>query len=169
MRWKFHLAVCGCGWGVYRSIIALEPDENNCRILRERIDELAVRDVTVRQVCAYDKDGFVKFSGEQEQGGIQENAEQYRLYPAVTLDSLCQELKASVSLLKINFPFSVPQILNGAKGLLKEKKPKVIIRAGFDENVLVRTYETIKKLNPDYRIYLRYTVGIPQGLTIFAI
>lgn len=155
--------------GTYRSIIALEPDETNCRVLRNNIKGRALQDVVVRQVCAYDKDGFVKFSGEQEQGGIQEDAAQYWLCPAVTLDNLCDELNAEATLLKINFPFSVPQILNGAKALLKKRKPKIIIRAGFDENVFIETYKTIKSLNPTYQIYLRYTVGIPQGLTIFAI
>lgn len=163
--WPFVDAVDGS----YRSIIALEPDESNCLILRERIKDRAVQNVTVRQVCAYDQEGVVKFSGEQEQGGIQENAEQYSLCPAVTLDGLCAELNADVTLLKINFPFSVPQILSGAKGLLSQRKPKVIIRAGFDENVLIETYRMVKNLNPDYQIYLRYTVGIPQGLTMFAI
>lgn len=163
--WSFADAVDG----TYRSIIALEPDEDNCRILQKGIEDRAIQNVFVRQVCAYDREGFVKFSGEQEEGGIQENAEQYRLYPAVTLDGLCQDLNAGVSLLKINFPFAVPQILNGAKQLLREKKPKVIIRAGFDEAVLIETYQALKSLNPGYRIYLRYTVGIPQGLTIFAV
>lgn len=163
--WPFVEAV----EGAYRSILALEPDEKNCHILREQVESRGIRDVIVRQVCAYDKEGFVKFSGEQEQGGIQENAEQYYLCPAVTLDGLCDELHAEATLLKINFPFSVPQILNGAGNLLKKRRPKVIIRAGFDENVLVETYRTVKDLNPDYQIYLRYTVGIPQGLTIFAV
>lgn len=163
--WPFVEAV----EGAYHTIIALEPDEDNCLLLQDRILERSLQNVIVKQVCAYEKEGFVKFSGEQEQGGIQEDAGQYRLCPAVTVDRLCKELEADVSLLKINFPFSVPQILQGAKELLRKQRPKMIVRAGFDENVLLETYRTIRLLNPDYRIYLRYTVGIPQGLTIFAI
>lgn len=163
--WPFVDAVKG----TYRGIIALEPEENNYAILNENIKNRAIPNVTVRQVCAYDRECLAAFDGDQEQGGIREDAEQSRLYPAVTLDGLCRELNAGVSLIKINFPFSVPQILNGAGGLLRERKPKLIIRAGFDETVLLKTYRTIKDLNPDYGIYLRYTVGIPQGLTIFAV
>lgn len=163
--WSFVDAVNGR----YRSIIALEPDEDICRVLQKRIKDRVIQDVIVRQVCAYDREGFVKFSGEEEEGGIQEDAEEYRLYPAVTLDRLCEELNVGVSILKINFPFSVSQVLSGAKHLLLEKKPKVVIRAGFHEAVLIETYQALKRLNPDYRIFLRYTVGIPQGLTIFAI
>jgi len=163
--WPFIDAVNG----KYRSIIALEPDENNCLMLQKNINERAVKNVIIRQVCAYDKVCLVKFGGEQEQGGIQENTEEYRMCPAVTIDGLCHELNTSVSILKINFPFSVSQVLNGARNTLRVKKPKIIIRAGFDENVLIKAYKTIKALNPDYRIFLRYTVGIPQGLTIFSI
>ena len=78
-------------------------------------------------------------------------------------------MEEAISLIKINFAFSVSEVLDGGKNLLKKKKPKLIIRAGFDENVLLETYLLIKKLNPQYKIYLRYTVGIPQGLTLFAV
>ena len=84
--WPFVEAV----EGAYHTIIALEPDEDNCLLLQDRILERSLQNVIVKQVCAYEKEGFVKFSGEQEQGGIQEDAGQYRLCPVVTVDRLCK-------------------------------------------------------------------------------
>lgn len=165
--WPFIDAVKG----KYKKIIALEPDTENYHALLQNISSRNVQNIITRKVCAYCKNGEVKFSGTKEFGGITEAAEYYQTYPAIAIDSLCRELgpDSSPSIIKINFPVSVSEILRGAKNLIKSKRPKLIIRAGFDEHVLLKTYETIKKINPVYQIYLRYTVGIPQGLTIFAI
>ena len=38
-----------------------------------------------------------------------------------------------------------------------------------DEKVLLDVYRTIRKMNPQYKIYFRYTIGMPQGLTLFAV
>lgn len=165
--WPFVEAVNG----KYSQIIALEPEDKNYSCLEESIKERRLTNVVIKKVCAFNKNGQVKFSGGEELGGIQETAEHFQIYPAATIDSLCQELgpHSAVSIIKINFPFSVPEILQGAGNLLKTRRPKLIIRTGFDENVLMETYRTIKEINPMYQVYLRYTLGIPQGLTIFAV
>lgn len=157
----------------YSYIMALEPEEENYVLLKKNIENLKVKNIMAKQVCAYNKCGTVHFEGDWEQGGIKTSISEssYKMYPATTIDSLCEELprEKTISIIKINFAFSVSEVLEGGKNLLKERKPKLIIRSGFDENVLLETYMFIKKVNPQYKIYLRYTVGIPQGLTLFAI
>lgn len=74
-----------------------------------------------------------------------------------------------ISIIKINFLSAIPEILQGAKGLLQEWKPRVVIRAAYDERELLKIYLAIKNINPSYRLYLRYTLGLPQGLTLMAI
>ena len=156
----------------YNAIIALEPEEENYEILKENIRSHGIENIVLKKVCAYDRDGYAKFVGDKEQGGIVLNTNsEYTLYPTVKIDSLQQDTDAAknISIIKINFPFSVPEILKGASNLLKNRKPKIIIRIGFNENVLVQTYLTIKEINPSYKFFLRYSIGIPQGLTMFAI
>ena len=167
--WSFQQAVDN----KYRAIIALEPEEENYLLLQKNIESKRVKNIIAKQVCAYNKCGMVCFEGDREQGGIKKtiSTSEHKAYPAITVDCLCEELsmEEAIYLIKINFAFSVSEVLDGGKNLLKKKKPKLIIRAGFDENVLLETYLLIKKLNPQYKIYLRYTVGIPQGLTLFAV
>lgn len=155
----------------YRSVIALEPEEENYLLLRKEIENRGINNIIAKQVCAYNECGTVHFEGDREQGGIKTSTSAYKTYPAVTIDRLCEELPMGemISIIKINFAFSVSEVLEGGKNLLRERKPKLIIRAGFDENVLLETYLVIKNINPRYKIYLRYTVGIPQGLTLFAV
>lgn len=157
----------------YRSVIALEPEENNYQRLVENITKRNLENITAKQVCAYNRNGSVRFEGVMERGGVKDTKQDavYKMYLAQTIDSLCNEsvMARNATILKINFPFSVSEVLEGAGGLLKNQKPRLVIRAGFDENVLLNTYFTIRDLNPDYKVFLRYTVGIPQGLTIFAV
>lgn len=156
----------------YRAIIAIEPDEENFICLKDFVARNGIENVILKKMCAYSRDGYVKFSGDKEQGRVTPNNENVRIYPAMKIDSLCNEIPpeyADISVIKINFADSVPEIMDGAKKLLKENKPKLIIRIGFDENIFLETYKKIKKYNSSYKVYLRYTVGIPQGLTLFAI
>ena len=158
--------------GKYRSIVALEPDEDNYIELNKNIKKSGYDNIFTKQVCAYNEDKNVRFGGCKEIGGIKkgEFTTDSRLYPARRIDTLCREFDAinDTTILKINFAFSVIEVLDGAQGLIKSKKPRIIIRAGFDEKVLLKAYLAIKNLNSEYKMWLRYTVGIPQGLTIFA-
>lgn len=157
--------------GRYKGIIAVEPDEANFAELKTNLTRCGVDKITLRRECIYDHDGYVSFEGEKEYGRICETAKESRSYPAITIDSLCRELavEQSLSIIKINFPFSVPEILYGAQNVMRQVKPKLIIRIGFDENVLLNVFKVIREINSQYKIYLRYTLDMPQGLTLFAI
>ncbi len=157
--------------GRYKGIIAVEPDGQNFSKLQANMIKRGVDNIIFRQECLYNQDGYVYFEGEKERGGICKDTGRGRSCSATTIDSLCRKLgvEQSLSIIKINFPFSVPEILFGARGTLQSIRPKIIIRAGFDERVLLASYRVIKEINPEYRIYLRYTLGIPQGLTLFAV
>lgn len=165
--WPFVEATKGC----YKNIIALEPEKENFDNLMKNVKKRNLKNFLAKQVCAFDKTGKVKFTGNMEQGGINEDAAEYQVYPSLRVDDLWRNEKAAsdISVIKINFPFSVPQILIGAKELIREKKPRIIIRIGFDERVLVETYRVIKEIRDDYKIYFRYSIGIPQGLTMFIV
>ncbi len=157
--------------GEYATIIALEPDVQNFELLEKSIVSNKYKNIILKKVCANNKNGYVYFKCDGESGGISESSEDCQRYPAQTLDSLCieQKLENEISIIKINFAFSVKEILEGAKEILLRSKPKLIIRVGFDEEVLISTCSLISQINSDYKFYLRYTLGIPQGLTLFAV
>ena len=80
----------------------------------------------------------------------------------------CQTTE-DISIVKINFLSAVPEILEGARKLLLDRKPRLVIRAAYSEDELLKIYSSIKNINPTYQIYLRYTLGVPQGLTLMAV
>ncbi len=165
--WSFIDAV----EGTYQSVLAIEPDMDNYTFLLKEIERRKLKNIIVKQVCAYNENTHVHFSGNTQSGRIDNANNERELYEAVTIDYLCGELKMAedVSIIKINFASAVPEILEGARKLLQEKKPRLIIRAAYDEKELVKIYLSIKNINPSYRLYLRYTLGLPQGLTLMAV
>lgn len=153
----------------YKGIVALEPEKSDFEVLHNEIEKRNLKDVVLKNVCAYHKNGYVKFAGDSEQGVIDEMAQNYSMCEARTIDSLCDEIElaSDISIIKINFAVSVPEILEGAKELIRRNKPKIIIRIGFDETVLAETYRAVKRLDDTYKPWFRYSIGIPQGLTVF--
>ena len=79
------------------------------------------------------------------------------------------QLETPVSIVKINFPFSVIEVLEGMTNLIDTEKPKLIIRIGFDEKVMRAVIFKLREMRGDYKLFFRYTIGIPQGLTLFAV
>lgn len=165
--WPFIDAVKG----TYQSILAIEPDMDNYIFLMKEIQRRDLKRIIVKRVCAYSKNTHVHFGGEIQSGRIDNTNNAYELFEAVTIDYLCKELNMTedISIVKINFLSAVPEILKGARRLLQERKPKLVIRAAYSEKELLRIYLFIKRINPSYRMYFRYTLGLPQGLTLMAI
>ncbi len=162
--WAFYDIVKG----QYKKIVAIEPEGNNYEILCQNIKDRQMDNVITKRVCVWEKQGQVAFQGMGERGKIVDAIDaDSRLLPAITIDSLKNE--ANISIIKINMLSSIPEILKGGKELIEVKKPKLIIRVGFDETLMMNVYKTVKELNPFYRIYFRYTLGMPAGLTLYAI
>lgn len=160
--WSFISAVSG----KYKKIIALEPETKNYEKLDKMIKQKNCGDIELKKVCAWKEAGKVQFQGDGELGGItddEDNGSYER--QAVAID--CFEEK--FSLIKINFPYSVSEVLEGGDKLLKYQKPKLIIRIGFNEKLVLDTFEKIKEINNKYHIYFRYTLGMPEGLTLYAV
>lgn len=72
-----------------------------------------------------------------------------------------------ISLIKINYLSGVVETLRGAEKILKEKKPNLAVMAGFDEWGIIKIPQIIKKMNPEYRLALRYASPMPARLMLF--
>ena len=72
-------------------------------------------------------------------------------------------------MIKINFLNGVGETLQGAERILREQKPKLAITVGFDEWGVMKIPRIIKRINSDYKIYLRYETPMPARLILFAV
>ncbi len=157
--------------GTYQSVLAMEPDKDNYAVLLKETQRRNLNNIIIKKVCAYNENTYVLFGGKMQRGEVDNTNSEYELYEAVAIDDLCEELGMieDISIVKINFLSAVPEILEGARKLLLDRKPRLVIRAAYSEDELLKIYSSIKNINPTYQIYLRYTLGVPQGLTLMAV
>lgn len=158
--------------GKYSNIIAVEADSEIFKVLTKHIEELGLKNVYSINKGAWNTDGKLYFTtdGVTQNGGIQDSGNGPQI-DVVRLDSFVSENGLpKISFIKINFTqSSVIEVLEGAEKILVKDKPKIAIIAGLNENTVFEAPETIKRINPDYKIYLRYLAAMPARLAIFAV
>ena len=75
----------------------------------------------------------------------------------------------NVTLIKINYFAGVKEAVEGAKNLLQKQAPKLAITLGFDCRNIRCIPLLLKKINPEYKIYLCFNRGMASGLTLYGI
>lgn len=149
----------------YNHIYALEPEENNYRRLLEygRVNQLA--NLICYPYGSWNDNTILKFRQTEESSSIEEEGEV--ALQVFKLDTLLSGKR--ITLIKINFLNGVMESLEGAENILREQKPKLAITVGFDEWGIIKIPQIIKKINSDYKIYLRYGAPMPARLILFAV
>lgn len=91
------------------------------------------------------------------------------LIPVTTVDDLCANLR--VSIIKICVGNTIVPLLAGAKRILSEYTPKLILTAGIDKRALIDYIPQIEALagKNRYKYYLRFTNAMTECLVLYAI
>lgn len=152
---------------IYSKIIGIEPEQSNYNELKKNIRNQ--KNVLLFDCCIWKEDGYVNFSPDNDLGGITSTSLYTIEKEARSIDSLCDEYAIAPTIIEMNFPFSVVDILDGMKNTILKFYPKLILRVAYFEDTIIETYNYISEKYPKYNISFRYTQGIPQALTIFAI
>ncbi len=151
----------------YKHIYAFEPEEQSYQELCDYINCNGVTDAFTYQCGCWNEDTELYFADNQESSCVISDANMGGTRLTVRrLDTLLSG--ARVTLIKINFMNGVVETLEGAGRILAEQKPKLAITVGFDEWGLIKIPQTIKQINPEYRLYLRYAAAMPARLILFA-
>lgn len=156
--------------GLYKYIYALEPDDENRKKLQNYIEDNDIKNIAISNKGAWNKKGKLNFSAVSEQISSvivddNENIENVGI-EVDRLDNLF-EYKDKVTIIKINYLEGVKEALEGAESILKRDKPKLAITVGFDCRNIRYIPMIIKKINPEYKVYLRFNRGMISSLTCF--
>lgn len=149
------------------SIVGIEAGRSIFKEMQENTSNHGIDCVHFENICISNYNGKAHFYEDGEEGRLVENDKCSIAIEARTIDSLARELNLVPTIMKINFPIGVREILEGARSILKENKTSLVIRIGFFEEVLVDVIDYLIDEYPEYNLYMRYTVGVPQGLTLF--
>ena len=148
----------------YKTIYAVEPEEKNYLELENYIKENNVNNIHTYRVGCWNSKTVLTFQESDESSSI--TSGMGIKVSAVPLDEILEN--RGVTILKINYLEGVVECLEGAEHLLKNQQPKLIITVGFDEWGIIKIPQLVKKINPQYKIYLRYAAAMPARLIMFA-
>lgn len=157
--------------GKYKRIYAVEPDNKSRNRLWTYIEEARLRDIWVTEKGAWSKNGTLVFAdGNGRLSSVVEEDifVEGKVVNVKPLDNLF-EYSDHISMLKINYLKGVKEALQGAENILKVHRPKLSIAVGLDCRNIVDIPMLIKRINPDYKLYLRYNSSMLSSLMLYGI
>lgn len=141
--------------GSYRKIVAFEPNGKNFKKLSEHC--LDMKNTELWQLGAYSHNTILTFNNKAgRNSAIADSGVQTRVAAVDTI--LCG---AAATYIKADVEGADFETLTGAKNTLKNFKPKLNFSAYHRFEDVFRLPLLIKKLNPEYKIYLRHHPYIP--------
>ncbi len=146
--------------GIYKQIIAAEPDFKTYRKLIKNCESLPDFTGINAAITGFDGEiGFSSLAGRQSAVGGE------NIIKALSLPSLCRD--AEPSFIKIDSEGCELEILKGGEELLRKFKPKLNVAAYHKSEDIFKIPLLIKSINPDYKIHLRHHPYIPAWDTLF--
>lgn len=140
--------------GNYKKIIAFEPDNENMLSLNSYILENNINNIIVYKLATWNKKEKTKF---YENGSLisQIYDKGNSITDVDTLDNVLLNI-IPTTFIKVNVEGSEYKTIEGAKDIIKRYKPKLAICVYHGVTDVYEIPLLIKKLAPEYKIYLRH-------------
>jgi FkbM family methyltransferase len=139
--------------GIYQKIFAIEPDSTNFNELTRNMNERNIKDVKCFNNGVWNKKEKLYFSANDEQESGILTSESKNLIQADTLDDMLKGEK--ITFIKMSVQGAEKEAIMGAANILVCQEPKLAITIFMKPNSLIEIPKLIKKINPNYKIYLR--------------
>lgn len=135
--------------GNYKKIYSFEPSEDNVLLCRENLAN--IRDVEIVNAGLWNKSDVLRFK-ERARGSMIDKDSGIEV-KVVSLDEYLNGNPAT--LIKMDIEGAELKALQGARETIKQYKPKLAISIYHkpEDSLEIPTY--IRRLNPDYRLYIR--------------
>ena len=152
----------------YDKIYAFEPNDDTFIKLQTCVENEDIKNVSLFQIGTWDKEETLYFVVPKQAKNQSASVSMREAVRQIRVNALDNMLNHRVTMLKINFLYGVLETLVGAQKIIKRDKPKLAVVVGFDEWALINIPQYIKKIVPEYQIYLRYNRCMPACLTLYA-
>lgn len=145
--------------GRYQRIYALEPDNRNFKKLSLSVE--GKENIEIFNCAAWSEDTELLFADRAgRQSAVSTTG---KSKPARCVDSILQGSLASI--IKMDVEGAEEEAINGAKYTIKNYHPKLMISLYHRNRDIFYLPLMVKKLNPDYRLYIRHQPYIPAWET----
>ena len=143
----------------YKAIYAAEPDTKTFLKLENALKGL--KNVNLINACISDKCGKEPFCMNASRGSS--NKENATLCDSVTLDSITDR----ATFIKMDVEGAEAKAISGAKNLIYNCKPKMLISCYHKSEDLFLLPEKVLSIRNDYKIYMRHQRSLPAWDTCF--
>jgi FkbM family methyltransferase len=142
--------------GKYKSITALEPDVRSFKKLTESKGDMENINLINQGVWNYDTEIRIKsFKGK----GTSVNTKDGEVTPVTCIDTLANECEFTY--IKMDIEGVEFVALSGGNNLISQHKPKLNVACYHRCCDIYRLPLLLKRMNPDYKIYMRHHPYIP--------
>ena len=155
--------------GDYGYIYAVEPEKKLRSDLVDYIDKNKIGQFEIASKGAWNTSGVINFLFDGESSHACTPDEQKAETLQVELLDNMFDYKKKVTLLKIQYRDGVEEALLGAKRILKEHEPRIAIMIGYGIDPIYKVPLLIKRLNPNYKLYLRFNRGAAQTIVLYGL
>lgn len=145
--------------GVMKRVVAFEPDKRNFKKLCENVKDLDF--VTALNAGAWNEDAVLSFS--QRSGRNSSVSGQGKPTQMRSVDSVAAG--EEVTLIKMDVEGAEREALLGASGTIGKFRPRLEIACYHRNEDMLRLPLLVKKINPEYEIYMRHHRYIPAWET----
>lgn len=139
----------------YSHITAVEGDSKTFKKLVKNTD--GFENVTLENICIsnFSGKGFFGMMGGRNSNSASKKTEA----EFITIDSLLME--NAPTFIKMDIEGEELNAINGAKNVIKEFAPKMLISAYHRNEDLITIPKAVLEINPNYKIYMRHTAALP--------
>lgn len=149
-----------------KHIYAFEPDKMNLEKVKEQIRTLGISNVTVFDKGLWNGAETLYFSSTGDiMSHVVDSGDDEDKIAVVALDEVIQE---EVTFIKMDIEGSELKALEGAKNLIQTYKPKLAICIYHKPEDTIDIPFYIKKLVPEYKLYIRHYSWSPAETVLYA-
>ncbi len=145
--------------GSFSHITAVEPDKKSFLKLCRNTEQF---DILRINAAVSDECGTIPFSFKKSRGSVFGGDDEIE---SITIDYLCQD--KSFDYIKFDVEGKELDAISGGEKTIKKDKPKMLISAYHKSDDYFSIPLLVKKINPDYKIYMRHYPSVPAWDTNF--
>lgn len=152
--------------GKFKSLVILEPDQNNFTALTEFIKKRGMRErTTLIRAGAWNREETLKFRSEADSSIIDPEGD-VEIH-AVALDQIpeCND----ATFIKMDIEGAEQKALEGAKDIIEKNHPKLAICIYHSDEDMVEIPKLIMEKYPSYNLYIRQHSPWHQETVLYAI
>ncbi len=150
----------------YAYIYALEPDEDNCKAIERTLQKHDLKDVEIVQKASGKEASVQHFTANGMGGKIDADGE--ITIEVDRLDDIVSKDR-KVSIIKMDIEGAETDTLLGAKEIIQNDRPILMVSIYHKKDDLYRSFEIIDDMVTDYVYYLRIHKVLAVDIVLYAV